>query len=62
MFSIENGFRGFLIKAKELEEDIAAVVLVNPTYQGYCADMESLIKEIHSHSLPVWLMRLMALI
>ena len=40
-------------KAKELEEDIAAVVLVNPTYQGYSADMESLIKEIHSHSLPV---------
>ena len=40
-------------KAKELEEDIAAVVLVNPTYQGYSADMESLIREIHSHSLPV---------
>ena len=40
-------------KAKELQEDIAAVVLVNPTYQGYSADMESLIKEIHSHSLPV---------
>ena len=40
-------------KAKELEEDIAAVVLVNPTYQGYSADMESLIKEIHSNSLPV---------
>ncbi len=40
-------------KAKELEEDLAAVVLVNPTYQGYSADMESLIKEIHSHSLPV---------
>ncbi len=40
-------------KAKELENDIAAVVLVNPTYQGYSADMESLIQEIHSHSLPV---------
>ncbi len=40
-------------KAKELEDDIAAVVLVNPTYQGYSADMESLIQEIHSHSLPV---------
>ena len=40
-------------KAKELEEDIAAVVLVNPTYQGYSADMESLINEIHSQSLPV---------
>ena len=40
-------------KAKGLEEDIAAVVLVNPTYQGYSADMESLIQEIHSHSLPV---------
>ncbi len=40
-------------KAKELDEDIAAVVLVNPTYQGYSADMESLIKEIHSHCLPV---------
>jgi lysine decarboxylase len=40
-------------KAKELEEDIAAVVLVNPTYQGYSADMESLIKEIQLHSLPV---------
>ena len=40
-------------KAKGLEEDIAAVVLVNPTYQGYSADMESLIDEIHSHSLPV---------
>ena len=40
-------------KAKELKEDIAAVVLVNPTYQGYSADIESLIKEIHSHSLPV---------
>ncbi len=40
-------------KAKEFEEDIAAVVLVNPTYQGYSADMESLIGEIHSHSLPV---------
>ncbi len=40
-------------KAREFEEDIAAVVLVNPTYQGYSADMESLIKEIHSHSLPV---------
>ena len=42
-----------LKKAKEFEEDIAAVVLVNPTYQGYSADMESLIKEIHAHSLPV---------
>ena len=42
-----------LKKAKEFEEDIAAVVLVNPTYQGYCADIESLINEIHSHSLPV---------
>ena len=42
-----------LKKAKEFEDDIAAVVLVNPTYQGYSADMESLIKEIHSHSLPV---------
>ncbi len=42
-----------LKKAKELKEDIAAVVLVNPTYQGYSADMESLIKEIHAHSLPV---------
>ncbi len=41
------------IKANELNEDIAAVVLVNPTYQGYSADMESLIAEIHSHSLPV---------
>jgi len=40
-------------KVKELEEDIAAVVLVNPTYQGYSAEIESLIKEIHSHSLPV---------
>tara|TARA_B100000214_G_scaffold13047_1_gene9191 strand:+ start:462 stop:1856 length:1395 start_codon:yes stop_codon:yes gene_type:complete len=40
-------------KAKELDEEIAAVVLVNPTYQGYSADMESLIKEIHLHSLPV---------
>jgi len=40
-------------KTKELDEDIAAVVLVNPTYQGYSADIESLIKEIHSHSLPV---------
>jgi len=40
-------------KAKELEEVIAAVVLVNPTYQGYSADIESLIEEIHSHSLPV---------
>ena len=40
-------------KAKNLEEDIAAVVLVNPTYQGYSADMESLIKEVHSQSLPV---------
>ena len=40
-------------KAIELEEDIAGVVLVNPTYQGYSADMESLIEEIHSHSLPV---------
>lgn len=40
-------------KAKDYEDDIAAVVLVNPTYQGYSADMESLIKEIHSHSLPV---------
>ncbi|WP_269606251.1 lysine decarboxylase [Prochlorococcus marinus] len=40
-------------KAKELENDIAAVVLVNPTYQGYSADMKSLIQEIHSHSLPV---------
>ena len=46
---LERVFR----KAKELDEDIAAVVLVNPTYQGYSADMESLIKEIHSHSLPV---------
>ncbi len=40
-------------KAEELEVDIAAVVLVNPTYQGYSADIESLIQEIHSHSLPV---------
>ncbi len=40
-------------KAKELEDDIAAVVLVNPTYHGYSADIESLIREIHSHSLPV---------
>tara|TARA_B100000965_G_scaffold120201_1_gene99171 strand:+ start:855 stop:2243 length:1389 start_codon:yes stop_codon:yes gene_type:complete len=42
-----------LCKAKGLEEEIAAVVLVNPTYQGYSADMESLINEIHSNSLPV---------
>ncbi|WP_269625153.1 lysine decarboxylase [Prochlorococcus marinus] len=42
-----------LKKANELENDIAAVVLVNPTYQGYSADIESLIQEIHSHSLPV---------
>ena len=40
-------------KAKDFEEDIAAVVLVNPTYQGYSADIESLIKEIHLNSLPV---------
>ncbi len=40
-------------QAKGLGEDIAAVVLVNPTYQGYSADIESLIREIHSHSLPV---------
>jgi len=46
---LQRAFR----KAKELEEDIAAVVLVNPTYQGYSADIESLIKEVHSHSLPV---------
>jgi len=45
--------QGVFKKANELKEDIAAVVLVNPTYQGYSADMESLIKEIHSHSLPV---------
>ena len=40
-------------KVKELDEDLAAVVLVNPTYQGYSADIESLIKEIQAHSLPV---------
>ena len=40
-------------KTNELKEKLAAVVLVNPTYHGYSADMESLIKEIHSHSLPV---------
>ena len=40
-------------KIKDFEEDIAAVVLVNPTYQGYSADIESLIKEVHLHSLPV---------
>ena len=45
--------RRVFIKAQELEEDIAAVVLVNPTYQGYSADIESLINEIHSYSLPV---------
>ena len=42
-----------LKKAKEVVNNIAAVVLVNPTYQGYSADIESLIQEIHSHSLPV---------
>ena len=46
---LQNVFK----KVKEFEEDIAAVVLVNPTYQGYSADIESLIKEIHSHYLPV---------
>ncbi len=40
-------------KAKELDENIVAVALVNPTYHGYSADMNSLIKEIHSYSLPV---------
>ena len=40
-------------KAKGIEEDIAGVVFVNPTYQGYSADMNSLIEEVHSHSLPV---------
>ena len=42
-----------LKKAEDFKEDIAAVVLVNPTYQGYSAEMESLIKEIHLQSLPV---------
>ncbi len=40
-------------KTSSLEDEIAAVILVNPTYHGYSADIESLIKEIHSHSLPV---------
>ena len=40
-------------EANLLEEEITAVALVNPTYHGYSADMDSLIKEIHSHSLPV---------
>jgi len=40
-------------KAEDLKEDIAAVVLVNPTYQGYSAEMKSLIEEVHLHSLPV---------
>ncbi len=48
-----NWLQRVLRKAKELEEDIAAVVLVNPTYQGYSTDIESLIKEVHSYSLPV---------
>ena len=48
-----NWLRKVFTKAKDLGEDIAAVVLVNPTYQGYSADIESLIKEIHSQSLPV---------
>ena len=45
--------KAVLRKADELGEDIAAVVLVNPTYQGYSANIESLIEEIHLHSLPV---------
>tara|TARA_Y100001968_G_scaffold99292_1_gene89311 strand:+ start:5867 stop:7267 length:1401 start_codon:yes stop_codon:yes gene_type:complete len=40
-------------KAYELQEKLAGVVLVNPTYHGYSADMESLVKEVHRHSLPV---------
>ncbi len=48
-----NWLNRVFTKAKALQEDMAAVVLVNPTYQGYSADIQSLIKEIHSHSLPV---------
>ncbi len=40
-------------RSQRFQDDIAAVVLVNPTYNGYSSDMESLIEEIHSHSWPV---------
>ena len=46
-------FKKVYKEAINLNEDIAAVALVNPTYHGYSANMESLIKEIHSYSLPV---------
>ncbi len=41
---------------KQIEKDgiqISAVVLINPTYQGYSSDLQPLIKLIHSKGLPV---------
>lgn len=49
-------FSWFKKVLKQLEKnkiDIAAVVLTNPTYQGYSEDVEPLIKEIHKHKMPV---------
>ncbi len=45
--------RNVIERSQGFQDDIAAVVLVNPTYNGYSADMESLIEEIHSHCWPV---------
>ena len=39
------------VKAKSL--DLAAAVLVNPTYHGYSSDIKSLIMKLHSLGLPV---------
>ena len=35
------------------EIDIGAVILVNPTYQGYSCQLEGIIEQIHSKNLPV---------
>ncbi len=46
-------FRKVLKKLKEERIVIAAVVLTNPTYQGYSEEIEPLIKAIHKLRLPV---------
>ncbi len=46
---LSNAFKK--IKTKGI--DIVAVILLNPTYQGYSSNLKSLIKEIHKYDLPV---------
>ncbi len=46
-------FQKVLEKLKNENISFSAVVLTNPTYQGYSEDLEPLIKEIHKFKMPV---------